>query len=202
MTQLESLVARTKGLQPWRRIFHAANGVALAAALVFLDPSWGTATLVLGVVAAVLFLFDLLRFRRPGLNRLFFRWFHALASPREAEGVASSTWFMTGAFLAVAIFPREVAVPAILVLALSDPAASWVGRRWGRRRFGAGTFLGSLTFLAVATLTLLLFVSPPAALAVALVVTLTESIPWPLDDNLVIPLVTGSVLWSLLPFWA
>jgi dolichol kinase len=27
-----------------------------------------------------------------------------------------------------------------------------------------------------------------------------ERLPWPLDDNLTVPLVTGFLLWTLLPF--
>lgn len=201
MSQFETLVAGTNGLQPWRRIVHAMTGLAVAGALAFLEPSWEMATLLLGIVAFLLFLADLLRLARPELNERFFRWFRLLVSPREAEGIASSTWFMIGVFLAVALFPRSVVIPSILVLALADPAASYAGRRWGKRRFGGGTLLGSLVFLLVAVLVLLPFVGPAAAPVAALVIALVEPSPLPLDDNLVIPLVTGAVLWSLLPFW-
>ena len=198
---LDPLVGRTDGLQPWRRVFHAACGIALAAALVVLDPSWAAATGALGILAAGLLLFDLLRLRIPRLNRLFFRLLRPFASPREALGVASSTWFILGAFLAVALFPLQVVVPALLVLALADPAASYAGRRWGRHSFGTGTFEGSLVFLAVAAVVLAPFTGVAVAAGVAVVVTAAERIPWSLDDNLVIPLLTGALLWSLLPFW-
>ena len=198
---LDPLVRRTEGPQPWRRVAHAACGIVLAAALVMVDPSWAAATGVLGSLTVLLLAADLLRLRVSGLNRLFFRVFRPFASPREARGVASSTWFILGAFLAVALFPLQVVVPALLVLALADPAASYAGRRWGRRPFGTGTFEGSLVFLAVAVVVLTPFTGVAVAAGVAVAVAAVERIPWPLDDNLVIPLLTGALLWSLLPFW-
>ncbi len=201
MTEIDTLVQRTEGLQPWRRVFHASWGLVVVLGLVTLEPSWTTAVTVLGALAGLLLLFDLLRLRIASLNRLFFRLLRPFASPREADRIASSTWFVLGAFLTVALYPVEVVIPAVLVLALADPAASYVGRRWGKRSFGTGTFEGSLVFLAVAAVVLAPFTGVAVAAGVAVVVTAAERIPWSLDDNLVIPLLTGALLWSLLPFW-
>jgi dolichol kinase len=104
-----------------------------------------------------------------------------------------------GCTLAVVAFPRDIAVAAILVLALADPAASWIGRRWGKRRVGTGTFLGTGVFVAVATAVLFPFVGVPIALLVAVGTAGVEILPWPLDDNLVVPLVAGALAWNLVP---
>jgi dolichol kinase len=199
--ELDDLVRRTEGLQPWRRVFHATNGVLIAGALVLLEPSWGMAVAVLAVITLGAFAVDVVRFAVPAVNRLFFRLLRPLASPREAKGVASSTWYMVGCTLAVLAFPREIAVAAILVLALADPAASWVGRRWGRRRLGTGSMLGTGAFLGVATAVLVPFVGLPAALLVAAATAGAEILPWPLDDNLVVPLVAGALAWNLVPLF-
>jgi dolichol kinase len=195
----EALVARTEGLQPWRRIFHAGTGVSLAGALLFGDLPWTLLAGALGGIAVLALLGDLLRLAVPSWNRLFFRIFRPLASPREARGLASSTWFAWGCFLAVAVFPSRVAAASILVLALADPLASYAGRRWGRRAFGSGTVLGSLVFVGAAFLVLLPFAGTGVAAVVAGAVALVERIPWPLDDNLTVPLAVGLLLWSLLP---
>jgi dolichol kinase len=198
-SELAQLVARTAGPQPWRRVFHAVNGLVLAGVLLVLDPPWMVIVPLLVALTAGAFLVDVLRFSAPGANRLFFRVFGPLASPREARGVASSTWYLVGCTLAVATFPREIAVGAILVLALADPAASWLGRRHGKRRLGTGTVLGSAVFTGVAVLVLVPFVGPVSALLVALGTAAAEVLPWPLDDNLVVPLVAGALAWSLVP---
>lgn len=198
---LAPLVARTEGAQPWRRLFHAAAGVGIAGGLLVLDPPWGAAVGLLALLTLIAAGVDLLRLTRPAVNVLFFRVLRPLASPREAQGVASSTWYLLGILLAVAVFPRPVAIPAILVLALADPAASYLGRRWGRRRLGAGTAEGSLVFLGVALAVLVPAAGWVVGAAVALLTAAAEAAPLPVDDNLLIPLLSGALLWSLLPLW-
>lgn len=196
--ELSHLVERTRGLQPGRRIFHAASGLALVAIILVWEPPHAAVLATLAGLALGAFILDGLRFWVPAANRLFFRLFNVLASPREAGGVASSSWYILGALLTLALFPTPVAISALLVLSLADPLASYCGRRWGHRPFGTGTVLGSTLFLMVSLAVLV----PGWGVAVggftALCVTLAERIPWPLDDNLVIPLVTGGLLWGFL----
>ncbi len=198
---LDPLVDQTRGLQPWRRLFHAASGLIIAGVLVAVDPAWTVAVGVLALLTAGCLVGDLVRLRVPSLNRLFFRVFRRLASPREAEGLASSTWYMLGVLASVAVFPREIAISAVLVLALADPAASYAGRRWGRRRLGAGTVEGSLVFLSVALIVLIPAGAWLVGVATALVVSLAEATPSPIDDNLVVPLATGAMLWTMSPLF-
>jgi len=193
--ELVPLIARTRGLQPWRRAFHSANGVAVALLPAALGLGKATVLLVLGMLLVVVLAADVARLRVAELNALFFRLFPSLASPREAVRIASSTWYLIGVFLTYAIFPMRVAVPGILVLALADPAAGTVGRLWGRRRLGQGTWFGSATFLAVAFAVLAVGLGPAAGLTAALMVTLVEAVPWKLDDNLTVPLAAAFAAW-------
>ena len=191
------LVAKTRGPRPWRRLMHAANGIGIVACLVLLPFPPSVVVWTLTVVLAVLVLVDVLRLRNSRLNELFFRLFTCLASTREAHGVASSTWYVLGVVLTLVLFPSEASVPAVLVLALADPAAGYVGGRWGRLRLGRGTLEGSTAFFAVAASLLLLLAEPRAALVTAGVVTVVEPLPWRVDDNLTIPLAAGASLWAL-----
>ena len=190
---------RTRGLQPGRRLFHASLGLLLAGTLHFhvVEGDRHLAALVLGGLAGLLFVVDVVRLRVSALNRAFFLVLRVFASPREAEGIASSTWYVAGCALTVALFPLDLSVPAILVLALADPVASHFGRRWGRRPLGKGTVEGSALFLLVSLAVLLALVPPIPAVVAALVVTWVERTPWRLDDNLTVPLATGTVLWVL-----
>jgi dolichol kinase len=195
---LGPLVDRTEGLQPWRRIFHALTGCAVAGWLSVSGSAWETHVALFGAGVVLLFLGDLLRLRIPALNRLFFRLFRPLASPREAGGIASSTWYLLGCWLAIVIFPVDIALRSILVLALADPIASYVGRRWGKHAFFSGSVEGSILFFSVSLAILAPFAGGPVGALVAGAATLLERIPWRLDDNLTIPLGTGALLWSLL----
>ena len=188
---------RWRGVQPWRRIFHAGNGLTIA----FLPPVLGVGRtgvlLILSGFLVALMGFDLARLRSPTLNALFFRFLPSLASPREMTKVASSTWYLLGAILVYGLFPTRIAVPAIVVLALADPTASTVGRLWGRTRLGKGTVLGSAGFVAVAFAVLSAFFGPAAAALPALVIAGVEVIPWRFDDNLTVPLAGASALWLM-----
>ena len=193
--ELGELIHRTRGLQPWRRAFHAANGVAVALLPGTLGLGRGPVLVVLGVLLVVVLAADLARLRVTALNALFFRMLPSLASPREAVGIASSTWYLVGVVLTYALVPARVAGPGILVLALADPAAGTAGRLWGRRRLGNGTWLGSAVFLAVAFLVLARHLGVAAGFAAALLVTLVEAVPWRLDDNVTVPVAAAFAAW-------
>lgn len=125
---LEKLVQQTRGLQPWRRVVHAGCGLGLVGIiwLDFLPPL--ALSVGLGAIIAVAVGTDVLRLRRPDLNRKFFRVFRHLASPRESGKWASSTWYVIGAAAVMLVFPSRVWIPSILVVALADPCASVCGQ--------------------------------------------------------------------------
>ena len=176
---LDGLVSRTAGLQPWRRVLHATTGLIVAAVLYFGVPPSGVVTVAMGTAC------------------LFFRIFLALVSPREAARVASSTWYVLGLFLVLALFPVRTWIPSALVLALADPFASVVGRIWGRRRIGKGTAPGMAAFWGVATACLLPFVGLWQAPAIALAVAIVEVAPLPVDDNVSVPVATAGLVGLL-----
>lgn len=198
--KLTELVQRTEGPQVWRRVFHAAWGVALAAFIAFAPLSHAMLITIFASAGAALLGVDVLRLSVPRANALFFRLFRWFASPREEKGFASSTWYVIGALLVLTLFGPELAIPSILVLALADPAASYLGRRWGKRRLGTGSVLGVSVFALVATSMLLFFVPPSTAAFVGCLVALIECQPLGLDDNLTVPMGTalGLFLTSVL----
>lgn len=201
-SDLDYLVESTRGLQPFRRLFHMAVGLSLAGSLWALQPVPGARFLGvagLALLVAVLLGVDIVRLRMPELNVLFFRTLRSLASPREARGIASSTWYVVGILIAAILYPIEIVIPAVLVLAFADPAANYFGSRWGRRRIGKGTIEGVAVFVLVATAILWLWASPGTAVAAAVVGALVEVAPWwgRLDDNLTIPLAVATALWAL-----
>lgn len=189
----DALVEKTQGVQPWRRAFHAAAGVALAVTGHWVGTDSTGFRLALAVAVVVAFATDAVRLRFPAANAAFFGWFRLLASPREARGVASSSWYAAGA-LAVALFAPAHFVAAMLVLALADPAASVVGRLWGTRPLGKGSWQGTAAFAVVATAVLTPLVGVPAGLAAAAVAAALEVLPVGIDDNLTTPVAVAAAL--------
>ncbi len=197
---LDELVSRTRGLQPWRKAFHAFNGLVIAGALAFLDLTRSQALLILGVIGVLLLVGDAVRLVSRDANELFFRSFTSLASPREAKGLASSTWYAFGVLLTVALFPQPEAVSAVLVLGLADPIASVVGQSMGRRPFLGGSVEGTTVFVLVALAVLIPRHAIPAAVLAAGIAALVERRSWPLDDNFSIPIMTGLTLFGMSRF--
>ena len=192
---LKEAIGRTEGLQPWRRATHMASGVCIASVVHFGDPDSAVPMVGLACAAAVAVALDVMRLRSAALNTVFFRWFRALASPREARRPVSSTWYLIGALATVAIAPPSWSVPAILVLAVADPVASVVGRLWGRRPLGKGSWEGSAAFYAVSVAVLTPFFGVPVALAAGALAAAAEVAPTGIDDNLTVPLATLLALW-------
>ncbi len=197
--ELDELVRRTEGLQPWRRVFHAGNGIVVS-----LGPTamgwdrWTTVGLLAGAFVLAVMV-DLARLRVSAINRRFFHTFRSIASPREARGMASSTWYLLGAGIAYAAFPPLYASASIMVLGLADPAASVLGRLYGSIPLGKGSVQGATAFFVTTAVILSLFVGPdPLVLVVALGAALAEILPVGVDDNVTIPLATGGLLWLVL----
>ena len=195
-------VAAVRPTNYTRTAFHVAGGV-LALVLVqhVLSPR-GAVVAALGV-AALAWALEALRRFSPPLNAVLMRMFHRVAHAHEHHGVNSTTWFLTAIpVLVVTVSPLAASV-AVMVLALADPAAGIVGRRWGRTRLRASRSLeGSLTFLvtACATAFAVLLAYAPAlswpsaalvAVGAAVPAALAELFSTRLDDNFTVPLAAG-----------
>lgn len=197
----DDLVESTGGPQPGRRLFHAINGLVIAGILSLDAVDSRTMALGLGAVVVILVISDLIRLRSKQLNTMFYRVFRHFVSPRERDRLASSTWYIVGCLVVVLLYSKPVALAGILVLALADPAASYVGRRWGRRRIGTGTVLGTTVFFLVSLAVFVGFAHPAVALMAAVVSTAFEPLPWRIDDNLTVPVVASTCLFVLETVW-
>ncbi len=184
------------GVQPWRRLLHVGCGVALVVAHEVIGPGSLLLAITLAVATALGFLLDWLRLANRAVNRAVFKHLAWIVSPREADGIASSTWFLAGALSVLLIAPEHLFRPAMLVLALSDPAACIVGKMWGRRRLGSGTLLGTAAFLLAGLAVLTPLVGIPRAVIGAVAAAAVEVVPGGLDDNFSVPLATALVLWA------
>ena len=191
--EFDALVGRTRGIQPWRRVFHAAGGLAAAGFAWTVGPHSPAARWTFAALLAAAVVVDAVRLASPAANAAFFRWAAALASPREAGRVASSTWYVASALILSLWAPAHVFVPAVLVLALADPAASVAGRLWGKRPLGSGTWEGAGVFFLAAAAVLAPFAGL-AAVPVAAVAAAAEVAPSGVDDNLAVPLATALAL--------
>lgn len=161
----------------------------------------GVAAAVLVGGAAVALLVELARRHLRPVRYAFLRRTRTLLRTHERRGLAGATWMALAYAAAVLLFPRPVAVLAMLFNALGDAAAALVGKRWGRHRtawgkswegFAAGVATNAGVALAVAWRAPELGLAP--ALAGALAAAAAEMAPLPLDDNLRVTLAGGAAI--------
>lgn len=142
---------------------------------------------------------DLLRIHEDRVRRFFRDFFGQMIRDHELSSLLGSTYLLIAALLAIEIFPRPVAGAAIGFTVLGDSFAALVGKAWGRHRFFRKTFEGAgAGFLAClawgAFLVGMGFLPWNVVIAGALVASLVEILPIPLDDNLGVTLFSGYVM--------
>jgi len=179
-----------------RGAFHALVGLAVVSALLLLPRP--VTLIALGAVTAAVLCLEIARLRVPTVRRHFSVFFGSLMRGNELSGPTSSGYFLVSCLLTVLAFPRGIAVLSILFLSLGDPAATAIGMWKGRTRLWGRSFEGDAACLA-ACLVVAFAVSfglrePPLVVAVvgAVVATVIQSLPIPVNDNFTISL--GSAL--------
>ncbi len=182
-----------------RNLYHLANGVT---ALVFIELLLRPRGLVVmaALLAALAWTMELGRRRSRLLQRLLMALFKHVMHPHERLRVNSATWYATALLVLALSSPPMVCALAVTILALADPAAAIVGRRWGRISLINGRSLeGSATFFAVGSVASFAVLSAfhgglgvGSALMVACgasaLAAVAELVSKRIDDNFTIPL--------------
>ncbi|RKY62510.1 MAG: phosphatidate cytidylyltransferase [Candidatus Latescibacterota bacterium] len=159
----------------------------------------GLALTILGGVTALFLVADVLRFFPTPFQGFFYRSFGPLLRSHESKDITASTYLLLASFLCAWWFGSKVAILATLYLILGDSSAALAGRHIGRTRiYGRKTLEGSLAGLSVnlAIALCLPLLPSKAELVGAVVAVLAELIPG-VDDNFVIPLAAGGVMYLL-----
>jgi dolichol kinase len=190
-----------------RSIFHVSMALTV---LLLLEEVLSLQWVIIapGLFAGTFWFLELLRRRSERANDFLMWLFRHIAHPHERVRVNSSTWYATALFVIAFIQEPLVLAVAVAVFGVGDPAAAFVGRRWGKVQLVHGrTLEGSLTFFAVATaaaMGALLVWHPGASLAQMLgiavfssaVGALTELLSNRLDDNFTTPIAAAAGAWA------
>jgi dolichol kinase len=156
--------------------------------------------LMICVVSTLYFLSELSRMSRKNMPVISAITRNAVSPTERYEFAAAPLYFAMGIFLALLLFPAPVNGAAIAIFTLGDSTASLFGGLISKKPlpFNKGkTVEGSLAGFFFAFLAGAFFVSPALALIGAAVAMAIESLPLPVNDNILIPLGTGLVLLLL-----
>jgi len=203
-----------------RQVFHVVLGTVLVALLYFdvlsffgnlllpLAPLPASARplLVALIVGSILILLSR-KCRRIPIMYWFLKEFGREEEIRAFPG-KGSFFYILGAFVVVWLFERSIALSALMILALGDPVSHLIGVRMGRVRhpFSKTKFVeGQIAGTIVGALGAMIFVLPIKAFVAAAVAMFVGGIDVGLgtskilDDNLIIPVTAGAVLFLTSP---
>ena len=192
-----------------RNLYHLANGVTalLLIELVLRPPAL---VLTAAALAALAWSLELGRRHSRRLQKVLMVIFARVMHPHERMRVNSATWYVTALLVLALSSPPLVCALAVTILALADPAAAIVGRRWGRIPLINGRSLeGSVTFFVVGLVSSFAVISlfhtgigvGPALLVAAgasVLAALAELVSKRIDDNFTIP-VSAAAGATLIP---
>jgi dolichol kinase len=124
--------------------------------------------------------------------------FYTMYRENEANRLGGHIYFSLGAIAAISLFSKEIAYAAVLMTTFGDTAAALIGKFYGKRRIFQKIFKndksveGSASeFIIDFLIGLLILGNPLVSLVMTFIATLTETAVNKIDDNLVLPILSG-----------
>ncbi len=159
------------------------------------------AVVIMVILTVLIMLGEILRMRLPLCRLLYLKIFGRYIRTHEQENsLTGATFVFWGGLLTIWFFPKEIATVALLFLTVGDSTACLVGMWIGRIKLvQSRTLEGALAFVAASLL--LTWWIPGVAFWVKVVGAVTgslvELVHRRVDDNLLIPLISGMVMYVL-----
>ncbi len=185
-----------------RKTTHLA-GFFLPLLYIVLEKS--TMLLIVGCLAGIAVIVEFLKWVSERFRDLFFCVFKSILRTHEQKGaITGATYYIVSILLCIFFFEKSIAIVCIFFIILGDTAAALVGRRWGRTRLiGNKSLEGSAACFIVCTAITLLWLkqlNPVVGITGAFVATLVELLPFRIDDNLTVPLISGAVMQLMIKY--
>ena len=179
-----------------RKIIHITILIVLV--LFFAIKNQAGQQVALLFLVGLLIFFLILEYFRLELNfKLPF--FHQFIRPKEQYRVYGVIFFLSSTIIAFAVFDAAIALAALLMTTFGDMAAAIAGKKYGttilfKNKTVVGFASELITNLIVAILIRLAFaINIYIPIIMAFVATITETLVDELDDNLIVPIVSGFV---------
>jgi diacylglycerol kinase (CTP) len=190
-----------------RKLWHFFLGLTIVLVYTLTGMSRTDGILILGSVLGLDIFVEMARLRMPSFNEQVLKVMGPFMRSCEVNRLSGVPFYLAAAVIALAIFPKTVAILSLLFLAFGDPLASTFGILYGDRgpRFSNGkSLIGTLAGITACMLVSLVVLSslnlaPLELLSLTLIGGIAggtaEMLPLEVDDNFAIPIVSGFVLW-------
>jgi dolichol kinase len=183
-------------------------------------PPWTLPPIILGAFLVVFVVMETLRFRVPAIQSFVHKMGGPFLRKEEAKKTTGATYINASALICSVIFKYhpQVSFMVISTFIWGDAVAALVGQSIGRTKIGSKSLEGSLACLALCLafyfgvfphVPLLLdkwsgTIPLPITIVASLCVTVLELVPmrirnFTINDNLVVPVITGIVMVWLYP---
>lgn len=208
MRRLKIFTIRSENLPLWRLFIRPAGMSFFFLSLVMSKRALIT---LIGVVLSCAFVADMVRLSHKKAGEILsgeitsgFR----VYKKKERYRVSSITMFLLGVLLTFLLFTERIAVASLSFLVFGDMMAKIVGINYGRTKIlkleNGKTLEGLLGFLSISiSAAYFLWLSNVLPLWIgvigAVIASVVEVLPFPIDDNVSIPVLSGAVM-SLL-YW-
>jgi dolichol kinase len=155
------------------------------------------AIFVVAFFAALMLLFEVLRFKNASFRKVFNFVFKLALREKEGHKPTGAIFVLTSFLVCIVLFPPLIAFYAMAFLSIGDSFAAIVGQKFGKHRFKNSnrTLEGSIACFFSILLFGLLTMPSPEYLAIILigtfVATVAEVINLKIDDNIKMPLFSG-----------
>ena len=181
-----------------RKLYHIVGGLGLLSLFYLLGRE--QAFVVYAVLFCVVLAADLARLKIPAVNHFVYARFGSFIRKSEENKLTGTAPYVLGIASSLYLYRSDIATAAVCFLACGDVAATTIGERFGRTKIGQKSLEGSLAFVVAAAVAglLLPFAGIPIVywlvIAGAVVAAGAELLPLPVNDNLVIPVVSGGAM--------
>ena len=182
-----------------RKIIHL--GCAVLPLLYYFYLSREQIVILCSTISILFLIAEILRFKHRKSEVLFQNIFFPILREKEKnKHITGATYLFISATVTFIIFKKEIAVPAVMILTIADSFAAIVGKMTDSAKLFDKSLAGSVSFFIISIMILLLFVPDLGLLilVIAVIVTIIEVLPLPINDNLLISLSTGFILYLVL----
>ena len=165
--------------------------------------------IILGLAFAGCLLFDILRYYFKWFDDIYLKFLSDVLRSHELKlkGITftGATYLMFAALLCVVLFPKEIAIAAILIMTIGDAVAAIVGKSFGKIKFFTKTVEGSVAFF-IAGILIIMFTPKLTTdinefyigIAAVSFTTVIEILPLKLDDNITVPIAFSLAYLTLM----
>jgi len=194
-----------------RKLFHILTIAWLPILYIFLAKK--TMLLIIFPIATIIIATDFYRHKIDIIGKVFHSFFSHILREEEFEenSWTGATFVALSAVITFSIFPKNIAICAFLILAVSDCLAALVGKKMTSKEFFEKSVAGSIAF-GVSALTILIICGIFAGEGFAyylfgtfavFATTIIEARPsfLDLDDNLTIPLSFSTIMMFFALIW-